>query len=365
MASSQKELVLITGSSGLVGTQAAQKLAESFTVAGLDRDSCSASGLEFIHCDIGSAKDVRDAFDKVRANYGQRIASVIHLAEYYDSSGAPSPHYDAINVRGTGHLLRELRNFQVEQFIFVSTMLVHAPCESGQRINEDWPLDPKWAYPQSKFEAEQLIRDQHGAMPVVLLRIAATYDDGCHAPLLAHQIQRIHERSLLSSVFPGDSTHGQACLHVDDLVQALLLLVQRRAQMPSELTLMLGESETLSYYKLQYKLGRLIHNEDWDTREIPKALATTGAWIDEVIPLGEKPFIEPWRLDLADDHYVLDCTRAHTLLGWQPRHSLLDTLPQIIARLKAEPLAWYQDNKLDPPAWLEESGGRYDRRHGL
>ncbi len=360
----QQELVLITGSSGLIGTSAAQKFAESFKVIGLNRDVPAAPvpSVEFIHLDISSDESVHTALAGIRAQYGRRIAAVIHLAAYYDFYGEPSPHYEEITVRGTARLLCGLQDFQVGQFIFASTMLVHAPCEPGQRIDEDWPLDPKWNYPQSKYAAEGLIRAGRGTTPVVLLRMAGVYDDTCHAPLLAYRIRRIYERWLLSSVFPGDSTHGQPYLHVDDLVQALLLLVKHRTQLPPELTLLLGEPDTLSYDQLQYKLARLIHDEDWDTREIPKALAKTGAWVDDVMPAGEEPYIKPWMIDFVDDHYVLDITRAHTLLGWQPKRTLLGTLPKIVEALKADPLGWYRSNKLTAPDWLKQTEGRYDRR---
>lgn len=95
-------------------------------------------------------------------------------------------------------------------------MLVHAPCEPGQKINEDWPLDPKRDYPRSKVQTEELIRAQRGDIPVVILRIAGVYDDRCHSIPLAHQIQRIFERKLTSHVFPGDISHGQAFLHLED-----------------------------------------------------------------------------------------------------------------------------------------------------
>jgi hypothetical protein len=36
-----------------------------------------------------------------------------------------------VTVRGTERLVRELRNFQIDQFVFSSSMLVHAPCEIG------------------------------------------------------------------------------------------------------------------------------------------------------------------------------------------------------------------------------------------
>jgi len=116
---------------------------------------------------------------------------VVHLAAYYDFAGEPSPLYDEVTVRGTERLLRGLREFEVEQFIFSSTMLVHAPCEPGRRIDEKWPLEPKWDYPKSKVATEQLILAEHGATPVVLLRIAGVYDDDCHSIPIANQIALI------------------------------------------------------------------------------------------------------------------------------------------------------------------------------
>ena len=73
--------------------------------------------------------------ERVRIAYGKRIASIIHLAAYYDLSGEPSPLYEAITLRGTERLLDALQEFDVEQFVFASSMLLHAPVEPGQRID--------------------------------------------------------------------------------------------------------------------------------------------------------------------------------------------------------------------------------------
>lgn len=342
----------MTGSSGLIGAAVVRRLAEQFRIVGFDRAGPPDPPpvAECITVDLTAEEELQPALQAVRRRYGERIAGVVHLAAYYDFSGEPSPLYDEVTVRGTERLLRGLQSFQVEQFLFSSTMLVHAPCEPGQRIDEDWPLEPKWDYPQSKVATEQLIRAQRGAMPAVLLRIAGVYDDLCHSIPLAHQIQRIYERRLTSHVFPGDTTHGQAFLHLDDLVDAFVQLVQRRASLPPDLTLLLGEPETLSYEELQRALGRLIHDEEWETRPIPKPLAKTGAWLQDALPLGEEPFIKPWMIDLADDHYALDVTRARRLLGWEPRRSLRDTLPKMVAALKADPPGWYRANDLAPAA---------------
>lgn len=61
--------------------------------------------------------------------------------------------------------------------------------------------------------------------------------------------------------------------------------------------------------------------------------------------------------NLADDHFELDITRACTLIGWAPKHSLRETLPKMVAALKADPEKFYCDNKLercDPEAKHDE-----------
>lgn len=342
------EVVLVTGSSGLIGYPLAERLARRYRTVGFDRAGPS-SPPPCAHCfevDVTSADSINGGLAAVREQYGSRIASVIHLAAYYDFSGADSPKYDEVTVRGTGRLLQALRDFEVGQFVFSSTMLVHRPCEPGERITEDWPLDPRWPYPASKVRAEELIRRERGDMPAVMLRIAGVYDDGCHSIPLAHQIQRIYERQFASRVFPGHLAHGQAYVHRDDLIEAFLACIERRGALPPELPLLIGEESTLSYDELQHTLGRLIHDEDWDTREIPKAAATAGAWTLEHMPGGEEPFIRSWMIDFADDHYALDTTAAQKHLAWRTQRTLRQTLPKMAAVLRRDPAAWYREHEL-------------------
>jgi nucleoside-diphosphate-sugar epimerase len=43
------------------------------------------------------------------------VASVVHLAAYFDFSGEEHPLYDKLNVEGTRLLLRALGDFEVGQ----------------------------------------------------------------------------------------------------------------------------------------------------------------------------------------------------------------------------------------------------------
>jgi UDP-glucose 4-epimerase len=169
------------------------RLAPRVRLLGFDRDGWPQPPpeAECVCVDMTSDASVEAGFARLRYAYGDRIDLVVHLAAHYDFSGEPSPLYEGLTVRGTGRLLQALQKFQVGRFVFSSTMLVHPPSKPGERITEDSPLEPKWDYPRSKVEAERLIHEQRGRMPVAILRIAGVYDDRCHSIPIAHQIQRI------------------------------------------------------------------------------------------------------------------------------------------------------------------------------
>lgn len=355
---------VVIGSSGFIGSALINTFAGRFALIGFDRMASRAPppAAECVCIDLTSEHGVKGAFERVRIAYGTRIASMIHLAAYYDLSGEPSPLYEQITVAGTERLLQHLQEFQLEQFVFASTMLVHAPSEPGQRSDENSPIDPRWPYPFSKVETEALIRKRHGDIPVVLLRLAGVYDNKGHSAFLAQQVARIYERQLVSHLFPGDTDHGQAFVHLEDLADAVIRLVDKRKELPPVLPLLVGEPETLSYDEVQRIAGRLLHDEEWKTQQIPKAVAKTGAWIEGMI-LQEEPFIKPWMVDFADDHYALDITQARTLLGWEPKRSLRETLPTIIAALKEDPAGWYQDNKLNASLVAGEAAARPPQMH--
>src|SRR5688500_6844230 len=121
----QKPLVIVTGSSGLIGYAVSEALAEDgYRVMGFDRPGIPQPPPDAVNipCDVTSDQSVSAALARVRREFGDCVESVIHLAAYYDFSGESSPLYEKVTVRGTERLLGQIQDFQVGQFVFSSTM---------------------------------------------------------------------------------------------------------------------------------------------------------------------------------------------------------------------------------------------------
>ncbi len=343
----RKDVIVVTGSCGRIGTQIVKRLSQDHTVVGFDLPKgCVGAEDSRIPIDLSSDESVKAAFERVRGTYGNRIASVIHLAAYYSFKEKFSPLYDKVTVRGTKRLIEALQSFEVEQFLFTSTMLIHAPSFPGVQIDEDWPICATWGYPISKVQTEELIHEKRGNIPTVIMRVAGVYDDGCHSIPISNQIQRIYEKQIEARVFSGDIHHGSAFIHMDDLIDAMELAVRKRKELPKEVTLLIGESKTLSYDQMQREISRLLFHKEFKTFRVPKFIAKLGAWVQCRMPFGKDPFIRPWMIDYADDHYELNIDRAEKLLGWSPKKSIESTLPKMIEALRKDPETWYKANGL-------------------
>lgn len=360
--SNGKQVIIVTGACGRIGAAVCRRFADKYRVVGLELLNAfyASASEELVPCDLGSEESVHQAMAHIKNFYGTKIAAVIHLAAYYSFSGKNPELYDKITVMGTKRLIDNLKkfDFEVEQFIFSSTMLVHAPTDPGRKINEDSPVIPKWDYPLSKVKTEHLLHNERGNMKTVIMRISGVYDDECHSIPISQQIQRIYEKQLNAYLFAGDLTHGAPFMHMDDLVDAIEQSFNLRHELPPELTILLAEPIVYSYEYLQKRISTLIWGEPIKTISVPKPMAKMGAWGQNLIL--KNAFIKPWMIDLADDHYDVDITRAKEYLKWWPKHDLDKTLPIMIDLLKKDPVRWYQLNGIKMPEHIkrkiDESG---------
>ena len=219
---------------------------------------------------------------------------------------------------------------------------------------------PKWPYPKSKADAEKIIAKHHGKIPYLILRLAGLYNDVTSVPTLANQIARTYERDMKSLLYAGDVRTGQPFIHQDDLIKVFKKALLYRNKLAEKEIILAGESKTISYEKLQNQITALIHNEKSALYIVPPPIAKAGSWLEHqtepFVPddfdQGEKPFVRPFMIDLASDHYALDISKAKKILKWEPQHSIEETLPKIIEALKTDPENWYEKNKLTKPDWM-------------
>ena len=260
-----KRIVLITGANGYIGRALTQRLGRTYRVIGLDRSPVEDNPdlAASYSIDLADDASVSAALEKVRDDFGDQLAACIHLAAYFDITGEPNPLYETVNVEGSRRLITELQAFDIEQFIYASSMLVHEPKPlPGVRIDESSPLGPTWPYPQSKADAEQVLRENRGDIPVVFLRFAGVYDDEGHSAFLAEQIAGVYEHRVSAHLYPGMLCAAQSALHLEDLIKAVEQTIARRADLEDDLPILVGEPETLGYAEIQDIVHCQIHGKE-------------------------------------------------------------------------------------------------------
>jgi len=97
----KRALTIVTGSGGFIGQAVCKAfVTDGYEVIGFDRPDAAKPqpGVTDIPCDVTSEQSVADAVSRVLRDFPEPLASVIHLAAYYDFAGEPSPLYEQVTV---------------------------------------------------------------------------------------------------------------------------------------------------------------------------------------------------------------------------------------------------------------------------
>src|SRR6266540_4182550 len=225
MAELSGQQVLVTGGAGFVGRSVVRALAQQrarVTVVDLqpfpDGDVRSVVG------------EITDPATRDAAVH-EGLDGIVHLAAVTSvlrSMEDPAGVYQA-NVAATAGLLELARIRGVGRFLLASTNAVVGDVGDAT-IHEDVPLRPLTPYGATKAACEMLLSGYAGAygMSTCALRLTNVYGQGMtHKDSLVARLMRAALDGATVEIY-GDGTQRRDFVHVDDVVQGLLLAWRRR-----------------------------------------------------------------------------------------------------------------------------------------
>jgi GDP-4-dehydro-6-deoxy-D-mannose reductase len=301
--------VLVTGADGFVGRHLVRALrASGYGVA--EAQGPAAGG--------GLGLDVRDAAAVAARVAAEAPDALVHLAGF---SSVAASHADPalafeVNARGTLNVLAALRAHAPRaRLLVVGSGEVYGACAPGHPAEEVAPLRPLSPYAASKLAAEVLALQHHRAygLDVVAVRpfnhVGPGQDAAFVLPSMARQLAAIRAGQAGPVLRVGNLSPVRDFSHVEDVVQAYLLLLQRG-----------GAGEV---YNACSGEGRSIAS-------VVEALARrAGLPVTlEVDPARVRPVELPW---------LVGSPRKLEALGWRRRHGLDEALAALLAEAGALP----------------------------
>jgi dTDP-glucose 4,6-dehydratase len=302
--------VLVTGGAGFIGSHFAKRLASAGDeVVVLDKLTYSGNptnlegaDVEFVEGDICNPEAVTAA--------GEGCNAVVNLAAetHVDRSIHGAAEFIETDVLGTYVLLDWARETGA-RLVQVSTDEVYGDVEAGISSREDDPLRPSSPYAASKAggDLQVLAAVRTYGVDALITRGSNTYGPNQYPEKI---IPLFVTNALNGEPLPlyGDGRQSRDWLHVEDHCAAVELVLRESAG---------GEV---------YNVGG---GEELENRDLTRMiLDLTGA---------EETLVRHVEDRLGHDRrYSLDCSKLRAL-GWRPKRTLADSLPETVA--------WYRDNR--------------------
>jgi len=210
--------ILLTGSTGFIGCRLLKLLESSkCEIRLLSRQP--HSDYETIVCDLGKKQVPDSALVS--------IDTVFHLAGYaHDLRDATSVEnrYQAINVEATVQLAKLAAQRGVKRFSFVSSVKAGGSAIVDRCMTEEDQGEPEGIYGKTKREAELKLLEicRQSDMQVKIVRPSLVYGAGVKGNLAL--MRRGIEQGWFLPI--PETENRRSMIHVDDLVRALLLVVE-------------------------------------------------------------------------------------------------------------------------------------------
>ncbi|MER5748704.1 SDR family oxidoreductase [Streptomyces sp. NPDC002088] len=326
MSSEPGRRVVVTGATGNVGTSVVRLLSE-------DPEVGSVLGLARRLPDWSPPKTDWAAVDLAAerphpVKEFQGADAVVHLAWSFQPTHDPAATWRT-NVLGSIRVFQAVAAAGVPVLVHASSVGAYSPGPKGHTVDESWPTHgwPGAAYCREKAYLERVLdtfEREHPEVRVVRMRPAF---------LFKRQSASEQRRIFGGRFLPGPAARPDLlpflpaipglrvqALHTDDAAEAYRLAVDSgvrgafnlAAEPPVDAEL-LGEMFGARPVRLPRTAARS---------------AVAAAWGLRLLPASPHLFDAVLRLPL------MDCTRAHTELGWRPHHTSTEVLEEFLLGLR-------------------------------
>ncbi|HJX05574.1 MAG TPA: NAD(P)-dependent oxidoreductase [Candidatus Nanoarchaeia archaeon] len=210
--------ILLTGSSGFIGKNLEKALQEKFPgeeIVSLKRKGKSSASELSDNCsyidysDIDTLLDCKDCASVDLAFHLAGVTREVSFERFYQA-----------NVMPTKNLLDALKQKSpnLERFIFTSSHAASGPSKNRQHKKTESEEDnPVEYYGESKWMAEQVVKDYHSILPCTILRPGSVY--GPWDPDFLN-IFKMAKSGI--NVYAGNKKKFTSIIYIDDLVDGMI-----------------------------------------------------------------------------------------------------------------------------------------------
>ncbi|GAA1569151.1 SDR family oxidoreductase [Actinomadura kijaniata] len=336
--------VVVTGATGNVGTSTVRALAAD---PGID----SVLGLSRRPAELKIDKTEWAEADVARhdlAAHFRGADAVVHLAWLFQPTHRPRVTWDN-NVIGSARVFRAVAEAGVPALVYASSVGAYSPVPSladkEHPRDESWPTHgwPEAAYGREKAYVERLLdsfQADHPDVRVVRLRPGFVFKREAASeqrrlfagPLLPGRLVRPGMVPVVPDI-PGLAFQA---LHTEDMAQAYRLAVTRDVRGPFNIA-------------AEPVIDAAVLAEVLRARRVPvpavgARAAVAAAWRLNLVPAS------PHLVDMVLRLPIMDVTRAREELGWNPEHTGVDALRELLEGLR-------EGAGMDTPPLARETGG--------
>jgi dihydroflavonol-4-reductase len=257
------------------------------------------------------------------------VDCVCHFAAAFREAGEDETHFRRVNVEGTARLMTAAHAQGVKRFVLCSTAGIYGSRVPGV-IDESCPPRPWNAYERSKVAAEDEVRRLAApySMEYVILRPTAVY-----GPRDA-RLQKLF-RSTARGRFPlfGTGDGRRHMVYVTDLAEAFLRACVRPEAASQEM--IVAGPEAVPLRMMLQTLAALANRRSSGPRlPLTPMLGLAAVTEDLCRLLRIDPPLYRRRMDFYTNDAAFDCSRARSVLGWEPKVGLKEGLASTIRAQK-------------------------------